>query len=110
VCYLTDWFSDCMKSNDFGVTTAIDSDTGRVLTTFGNNVGPFNYQIANFENRNEPERLGFLDTACYAEDHGAQPPPGFGLTQLHAMLTAPLGDIHSAARVGNPFRVLRSRK
>jgi hypothetical protein len=85
ICYSTDWFSDCMKPNDYGVVTAIDADTYSVLETSGNNVGPFNYQIANDENTNEPEGLDFFDTACYAADVG-RPPAGFGLTQLHAMV------------------------
>ena len=81
---------DCMKSNYSRVIAAINTDTGRVLTTSGNNVGPFNYLTANSENMNETEVPDSLGTACCAADYGAQPPPGFGLTQLHAMLTNPL--------------------
>jgi len=80
------WATDCDTNNDYGVLTAIDADSGKVLGTSGNNVGPFNFQVDNFYNTNEPEGLDFFDTACYAADHGGQPPPGFGLTQLHAIL------------------------
>ena len=75
-----------MQPSDYGVVTAIDADSGFVLETSGHGVGWFNYQIGSDFNTNEPEGLDFFDTACYAADHGGQPPPGFGLTQLHAMV------------------------
>lgn|GEM_PF-4564360 len=92
------WAFDCIESNDYGVITAIDADSCdvaptsgvgpycNVLATSGNNVGPFNFRIGDDENTNEPEGLDFFDTACYASDHNFQPPKGFGLSQLHAMV------------------------
>ena len=82
ICYLL----DCNTPSDYGVVTAIDANSGLVLETSGHGVGWFNYELGSWANTNEPEGLDFFDTACYAADHGGQPPTGFGLSQLHAMV------------------------